>query len=691
MKCFNYFRAKDPVLAAIISMGMIMSAQAIASAQYNDWEEVGSDAQSAQQQLMSAPPQIAANVSGQVNYRPPVAVPNVAKAKTDGTAIQNEYVVQAGDTLPKIAMKVYGDPNRWQDLMVLNNIDNGNRIFVGQKLITVAGANIVAEDSPLVAENEVAEMPEDSESADASYYSNAVSSNGTYTVKRGDTLGKIAKVCLGSTSKWQKIAKANPNINPNRLKVGDVLVIPGAAKETSSAPVYNNYAASPAPSYEMDQVSNRNVSAQPWQMAAATNVADNGYANYNNGMYNQVEAPTVSAPSFDPNTAPLVAPPPPPPGMYDNYSSGSSFSAPPAPAPKAKAKPAYSAPVVAAAPVSEPAPTQVYSSGTMAPPAMPNTAPDVPYIVPSASNPNVSVSADSVGVSTHNLYREDRYRLPDELKPIDFDPYFTNINGYRGLFNVESALVPYLPTWNVGFSFKYEDLKYLGGDKNIIDGYRTYSNLHLNYTGHKFFAGVTVPFQTWEEKLVAGGATSKLDGMHDPSVKVGYQVWKNFEGTHSVTFHLEGKFAGGNYHSAILGTGLKTKINSRIGPAGATNGSWVEAGGAYSGVLDDKWTTHLNVAVANDSTDDITKFILRGGADYRVNRNFSLVGEVEFDSYEAPTNIFGPDGTNAELTLGMVFFNDSWQANIGFPMTVKQDWGTQSSFGVIASLNHRWD
>ncbi len=680
MKCFNYFRAKDPVLAAIISMGMIMSAQAIANAQYNDWEEVGSDAQSAQQQLMSAPPQIAANVSGQVNYRPPVAVPNVATAKTDNSAIQNEYIVQAGDTLPKIAMKVYGDPNRWQDLMVLNNIDNGNRIFVGQKLITVASSNIVAEDSPIVAEHEVAEMAEDSESADASYY-NSVSSKGTYTVKRGDTLGKIAKTCLGSTSKWQQIAKANPSINPNRLKVGDVLVIPGAVKESNVQNAYSNYAPQ-AQGYEVDQVSARTVSAQPWQMAAATN---NGYNNY----YEQAEPPAVSAPSFDPNTAPLVAPPPPPPGMYDSYSSGSSYSAPvvpPAPPkPKAQPKPVQAAPVVA------PAPTQVYSSATMAPPAMPTTTPDVPYIAPTPTSSNVSVSADSVGISTHNLYREDRYRLPDELKPIDYDPYFTNINGYRGLFNTETALVPYLPTWNVGFSFKYEDLKYIGGDKNVIDGYRTYSNLHLNYTGHKFFAGVTVPFQTWEEKLVAGGATSKLDGMHDPSLKFGYQVWKNLEGTHAVTLHLEGKFAGGNYHSAILGTGLKTKMNSRMGPAGATNGSWVEAGGAYSGVIDDKWTTHLNLAVANDSSDDITKFILRGGADYRVNRNFSLVGEIEFDSYEAPTNIFGPDGTNAELTLGMVFFNDSWQANIGFPMTVKQDWGTQSSFGVIASLNHRWD
>ena len=679
MKCFNYFRAKDPVLAAIITMGMIMSAQAIASAQYNDWEEVGPDAQSAQQQLMSAPPQIAANVSGQVSYRPPVAVPTVTSAKSENAGIQNEYVVQAGDTLPKIAMKVYGDPNRWQDLMVLNNIDNGNRIFVGQKLITVASSNVVAEDSPIVADHEVAEMAEDSESADASYYSNAVSSNGTYTVKRGDTLGKIAKTCLGSTSKWQAIAKANPSINPNRLKVGDVLVIPGATVKSASPVVSypdTNYSAS-APSLEVEQASNRNVSAQPWQMAAAAPV-NNGYANYGNNApaYNQqIEQPSVSAPSFDSGS--LIAPPPPPPGMYDGYGAAAPYSAPPSPRNQA--------------------PNQVYSSGTMAPPQVPTTAPDVPYIAPSNEPANVSVSADSVGISTHNLYREERYRLPDELKPVDYDPYFTNFNGYRGLFNTECALIPYLPTWNVGFSFKYDDLKYFNGEKNLIDGYRTYSNLHLNYTGHKFFAGVTVPFQTWEEKNANGGPTSKLDGMYDPSVKVGYQVWKNLEGTHAVTMHLEGRFASGNYHRALLGNGTKTKQEPRFNavvprsPTGSTEGSWIEAGAAYSGMIDDKWNSHFNLAIANDSTDDITKFIFRTGLDYRVNRNFSLVGELEFDNYEAPTDKWGPDGTNAELTLGMVFFNDSWQANIGFPMTVKQDWGTQSSFGVIASINHRWD
>ena len=48
----------------------------------------------------------------------------------------------------------------------------------------------------------------------------------TYTVKKGDTLSKIAARLLGSASKWQAIAKANGLRNPNSLKVGQVLKLP---------------------------------------------------------------------------------------------------------------------------------------------------------------------------------------------------------------------------------------------------------------------------------------------------------------------------------------------------------------------------------------------------------------------------------------------------------------------------------
>ncbi len=255
MKRFNSFRAKDPVLAAIISMGLAFAAPAMTRAQsaMGDWEEVGPAGQSAQQQLMSAPPRVAAAPLGQASYRPPVeppvnasrnsAAPRAATAKAAApaqvAAAQNPYyVVQAGDTLPKIAMKVYGDPNRWQDLMVLNNIDNGNRIVVGQRLVTVSDNSHMAAPAAVaaapataratsnaaalnnapparmaatantvrqpvqqsipadfeVADEEVSETPApsvsaDAAEADASYYGQT---GGSYTVQRGDTLGKIA-------------------------------------------------------------------------------------------------------------------------------------------------------------------------------------------------------------------------------------------------------------------------------------------------------------------------------------------------------------------------------------------------------------------------------------------------------------------------------------------------------------------
>ncbi|MEK4525005.1 LysM peptidoglycan-binding domain-containing protein [Paenibacillus sp. FSL H7-0942] len=51
----------------------------------------------------------------------------------------------------------------------------------------------------------------------------------TYTVKSGDSLSKIAKLELGSSSKWNEIYKLNAKIigsDPNRIKPGQKLVMP---------------------------------------------------------------------------------------------------------------------------------------------------------------------------------------------------------------------------------------------------------------------------------------------------------------------------------------------------------------------------------------------------------------------------------------------------------------------------------
>ena len=51
---------------------------------------------------------------------------------------------------------------------------------------------------------------------------------GYHTVVSGDTLGKIAKDCLGNASLYTKIFEANRDIldNPDMIKVGQKLTIP---------------------------------------------------------------------------------------------------------------------------------------------------------------------------------------------------------------------------------------------------------------------------------------------------------------------------------------------------------------------------------------------------------------------------------------------------------------------------------
>jgi nucleoid-associated protein YgaU len=46
----------------------------------------------------------------------------------------------------------------------------------------------------------------------------------------------IAKAVLGSSNKWQAIAKANPTVDPTRMKIGTKLVIPAGGATAASEP-----------------------------------------------------------------------------------------------------------------------------------------------------------------------------------------------------------------------------------------------------------------------------------------------------------------------------------------------------------------------------------------------------------------------------------------------------------------------
>ncbi len=48
----------------------------------------------------------------------------------------------------------------------------------------------------------------------------------TYTIRKNDTLWKIAQSHYGDGQRWQDIAAANPGIDPKKLAVGQTIVLP---------------------------------------------------------------------------------------------------------------------------------------------------------------------------------------------------------------------------------------------------------------------------------------------------------------------------------------------------------------------------------------------------------------------------------------------------------------------------------
>ena len=60
-----------------------------------------------------------------------------------------------------------------------------------------------------------------------------------YTIKSGDTLSTIAGEFYKDTRKWSVIAKANPGVDPSKLKVGQVITVPtdgAVARQATTVP-----------------------------------------------------------------------------------------------------------------------------------------------------------------------------------------------------------------------------------------------------------------------------------------------------------------------------------------------------------------------------------------------------------------------------------------------------------------------
>ena len=56
--------------------------------------------------------------------------------------------------------------------------------------------------------------------------SGSSAASGSYTIKKGDTLWKIASQHYGDGKKWREIADANPGLTPSELRVGQTITLP---------------------------------------------------------------------------------------------------------------------------------------------------------------------------------------------------------------------------------------------------------------------------------------------------------------------------------------------------------------------------------------------------------------------------------------------------------------------------------
>jgi membrane-bound lytic murein transglycosylase D len=127
-------------------------------------------------------------------------------AKTSGLFV--EHKVEKGQTLSHLSHR-YGVPI--SAIVELNALTNRHRLSVGQRLIIPANKGVVAQSGS---------------SSSSPNQSKKATGSDTYTVKRGDTLGKLAAMFDMTTD---EIRRLNGLKNPNRI-------YPGQRLKVSSAP-----------------------------------------------------------------------------------------------------------------------------------------------------------------------------------------------------------------------------------------------------------------------------------------------------------------------------------------------------------------------------------------------------------------------------------------------------------------------
>ncbi len=127
------------------------------------------------------------------------------------------YESRRGDTFQSIAKRFYGSTARWRIVARANPGVDPNRFGPGTRLHL-----------PVDPENIQGKLAHDDEEQDgqAGPPPPPEPEHTEYIVQRGDTLSEIAQALYGRATLWRRIADANPEVDPDRLRPGTTLRIP---------------------------------------------------------------------------------------------------------------------------------------------------------------------------------------------------------------------------------------------------------------------------------------------------------------------------------------------------------------------------------------------------------------------------------------------------------------------------------
>jgi LysM repeat protein len=157
-----------------------------------------------------ASPTAAGNANNGGPAGPAPATPPVPVAEVATTVL---YTVQDGDSFGSIARTRLGKESLWPEIQQLNPEVQPHRLRAGKQIKLPTAAAIAARDSSRQQRAATPVAPV----ADAGR---------RYTVKKGDTIERIAINQLGSRKRQEELLALNPTVKPEKIRPGDTLALP---------------------------------------------------------------------------------------------------------------------------------------------------------------------------------------------------------------------------------------------------------------------------------------------------------------------------------------------------------------------------------------------------------------------------------------------------------------------------------